>query len=187
MAAKVGNSSLLNLLAQGDLASNEIYYHRHCYYNMVRNCEKLETDESIMDVKWKKVASFDSIDTEAENPGSSFEARKPNSMYVEQLQIHGTQEKVNTTCFTERLVRSLPELHIETVDNKTKLAFKYKVRELIGEHVKCPDDFLFLVRSLLSLVCKEMADQCNEFNGSCLTDNNFKQETLSVAQIIMWN
>ena len=74
MAAKVGNSSLLNLLAPGDLASNEIYYHRHCYNGMVRNCEKLETDESMIDVKSKKAAIFDSIvnhilDAEAENPG----------------------------------------------------------------------------------------------------------------------
>ena len=35
IAVKVGNSSLLNLLAQGDVASNAIYYHRHCYNNMV--------------------------------------------------------------------------------------------------------------------------------------------------------
>ena len=102
MAARVGNSSLLNLLAQGDFASNEIYYNRYCYNDMVRNCEKLEIDESITDVKWKKAAIFDSIvshisDAEAENPGSSFAARELNSMYVEQLQAHGIQEKVNTT------------------------------------------------------------------------------------------
>ena len=94
MAAKVGNLFLLNLLAEGDLASNENYYHRHCYNDMVQNCEKFETGESIMDVKWKKAAIFDSIvshvlDAEAENPGSSFAARELNSMYVEQLQIHG--------------------------------------------------------------------------------------------------
>ena len=63
-------------------------------------------------------------------------------MYVEQLQIHGIQEKVNTTSFTERLAKDLPELHIETNDNKTRLVFKRKAKELIGEHVKCPDDFL---------------------------------------------
>ena len=69
-------------------------------------------------------------------------------MYVEQLQIHGIQErqeKVSTTHFTERLVKRLPELHIETIHNKTKLVFKCKVKELIGENVKCPDDFLFSV------------------------------------------
>ena len=87
MAAKVGNSSPFNLIAQKDLASNEIYYHRHCYNAMVRNCEKFETDELILDVKWKKSAIFDSIvshilDAEAENPGSSFPARELNSMYV---------------------------------------------------------------------------------------------------------
>ena len=60
MAAKVGNSSLLNLLTQGDLAWNEIYYHRHCY-NLVQNNEKLKKDESIMDLKWKKRAIFEGI------------------------------------------------------------------------------------------------------------------------------
>ena len=81
MAPKVGNSSLLNLLAQEDLKSNEIYYHHHCYNDMVRNCEKLETDEPIMGVKWKKAAIFNSIvsyilDAETENPGSSFAVRE---------------------------------------------------------------------------------------------------------------
>ena len=76
---------------------------------MVRNCEKLETDESIMDVKWKKAAIFDSIishnlGTEAENPGLYFTARELSSMYAEQLKIHGIKEKVNTKRFTERLV-----------------------------------------------------------------------------------
>ena len=217
MAAKIGNSPLLNLLAQGDLVSNEIYYHRHSYDDMVRNYEKLETYESIMDVKWKKAAIFDSmvlhiLDAEAENPGSSFAARDFNSMYVEQLQIHEIQERVNTTHFTERLVKSLLEFHKETIDNKTRLVFKRKVKELIGEHVKCPDDFWFSVRSVLSPVRKEMAYQYNEFDGSVSnssqftsisksllylistlidglspTDKNFTQETLSVSQIIMWN
>ena len=94
MAAKVGNSSLPIFLAQGDLATNEIYYHCHCYNDMVPNCEKLETEESIMNVKWKKAAIFDSIvshilDAEAENTGKSFAARELNSVYAEQLQIHG--------------------------------------------------------------------------------------------------
>ena len=98
-------------------------------------------------------------------------------------------------------------MHIETTDNKTRLVFKLKVKELIGEHVKCPDYFLFSARSVLSPIRKEMTDQCNEFDGSfnkftliqksllylistlidgfSPIDNNFTQEILSVAQIIM--
>ena len=73
---------------------------------------------------------------------------------------------VNTTRFTKRLVKSLPELHIETIDKKTRLIFKRKGKELTGEHVKCPDEFLFSVRPVLSPVRKEIADQCNELDGS---------------------
>ena len=71
---------------------------------------------------------------------------------------------------------------------------------------------MFSVRSVFSPVRKEMADQCNKFDSSfnnssqftsipksllylistlidgfSPTDHNFTQETLSVAQIIMWN
>ena len=42
IAAKVGNSSLLNLLAQEDLESNEIYYHRHCYNDMLEIVRSLK-------------------------------------------------------------------------------------------------------------------------------------------------
>ena len=66
-------------------------------------------------------------------------------MYVEQLEMLGIQEKVNTTRFTESIVQCLPELHIETIDNKARLVFKRKVKQLIGEHVKCPDHFLFTI------------------------------------------
>ena len=95
-------------------------------------------------------AIFDSmisymLDAEAENSASSFGARELNSIYVEQLQINGIKEKVTTTRFTEGLVKRLPELHIETIENKTRLVFKCKAKELIGEHVKYPDDFLFSV------------------------------------------
>ena len=87
MTAKVEYLCLLNLLAQGDLASNEIYYHLHCYNDMVQNCEKLETDESIMDIKWKNAGIFDRIvshilDAEAENPGSTSAAREFNLIHV---------------------------------------------------------------------------------------------------------
>ena len=103
-------------------------------------------------------------------------------------------------------------MHIETIDNKTRLVSERKEKELIGEHVKCPDDFLFSVRSVFSPLRKKMADQCNEFDrsfnnssqfmsipksllylistlidGFSPTDNNFTQEILSVAQIIMCN
>ena len=93
--------------------------------------------------------------TDAENPASSFSAREINSMLVEQLHMHGIQEKANTTHFTEKLVKSLPELHIKTIDNKIRLVFKRNVKKLLGEHVKCPDDFLVSVRSILPPVRKK--------------------------------
>ena len=91
-------------------------------------------------------------------------------MYTEQ--IHGIQEKVHPTRFTERLVKSLPELHIEIIDNKTRFVFKRKVKELI------------VVRSVLSPVRKEMADQCNEFDGVFNNSSQFTSIPISLLYLI---
>ena len=75
-------------------------------------------------------------------------------------------------------------MHIETIDNKTRFVFKRKVKELIGEHVKCPDDFFFLVRSVLSPVRKKMADQCNELDNSFNNSSQFTSIPKSLLYLI---
>ena len=152
------------------------------------------------------------IDADTENPGSTFSARELNSMYVDQLKAKGIKESINTTRFTKRLVENIPELYVETVDNKTQLVFKKIVKELVTDYVKSPDDFFLALRRVVSPLRKEIGKLSNKFNGSfsnfsqfssvplpllhlismlingfCPTDNNFTQESLSIAQIIMWN
>ena len=218
MALKLENSFLLNLLSTGSLASNELYYHIECRNNMVRNYQKLiEGDSPGMENKWKKAVVFDRIvsdvlDTEAENPGTPFSAKELNVRYVNLLESQGIKEKVNTTRFTEKLVKNIPDLHAETIDNKTKLLFQHKVNELVSNYIKCPDDFFMFIRTVAAPIRNEMAKHDNKFtgtfenfsqlgsvpisllylistliDGSSPTDNNFSQVTLSVAQIIMWN
>ena len=96
-----------------------------------------EKDSVVIDNKWRKAVVFDNtvnyvMEKEAENPGSSFAAKELNTMYIEQLKVHGIEEKVNTTRFTERLLKSIPDLYSETVNGKTRLIFKSQVKELIG-------------------------------------------------------
>ena len=63
MAVKFGNNSLLSLLSRGDLAANEIYYHRNCYIEMVNECnrcDRLNNSENV-DRNWKKARGFDKV------------------------------------------------------------------------------------------------------------------------------
>ena len=46
---------------------------------------------------------------------------------------------------------------------ETRLIFKI---QLINEYVKCPDNFFQSIRSVVSPVRKEMAQQCNVFDGN---------------------
>ena len=95
--------------------------------------------------------------------------------------------------------------------HETQLVFKKIVKELVADYVKSPD-FFFAVRRVVSPLRKEYGKLSNKFSGSfsnftqfssvplpllhlismlingfCPTDNNFTQESLSIAQIIMWN
>ena len=181
---------------------------------MVLDCNSLDTPQN---EKWLKAAVFDNIlthviDTEADNPGATIGSKELNVMYVDQLQSKGIREKVNTTRFTKRLMDSIPELHSETVDNKIRLVFRRKVKELVGDYINSPDEFFFAIRRVVGPLRKEIGKQSNTFcgsfsdftqftsvpksllyfisaliNGFCTTDDNFSQETLSIAQIIMWN
>ena len=121
--------------------------------------------------KWLKAAVFDNIlthviDTEADNPGATFGSKELNVMYVDQLQSKGIKENVNTTCFTKRLVDSIPELHSETVDNKIRLVFRRKVKELVGDYINSPDIVFFAIRRVVGPLRKEIGKQSNTFRGS---------------------
>ena len=101
MTMKVGNTFLLNELSLGDLKTNELYYHHCCYTNLVRECEAIDADTSIIDTNWLKAATFDNIlshiiNAEVENPGSTFSARALKSMYVDQLKAKWIKESINT-------------------------------------------------------------------------------------------
>ena len=134
-----------------------------------------------------------------------------NDMYINELKTHGINKKRNTTHFTELLVKSIPTLYSEVVGQRTQCLFDYKVKELITDYVKSPDDFFLSLRNVVTPIRKEMSKQCNEFDGQfssscqvnsvprlllCLIsnlidgnsgngNNGFSQEVLTVAQMIM--
>ena len=127
MVPKTGNSSFFSLLFQGDLASNEIYYHHKYYNNIVRGCEKTvrsEDSNSAFRVhKHLKAVVFDSdliMYFKKDRPSRLFLLFKELSeMYNEELKIQGINKKVSTSRFTERLVGSTPNLYSEALRCKT--------------------------------------------------------------------
>ena len=105
-------------------------------------------------------------------------------MYTEGLKIYGINEKINTTCFTERLVESVPNLQSETVHGKIRLVFNSKVKDLLSEYVKSPDDFFLSIQSFSSPICQEKAQQSYKFDGSFDNSSQFDSVPRSLVYLI---
>ena len=212
MALKVGNESLLSLLSNGDVASNELYYHGNCNISMWNECIRIDqANDKEMENIWKKAQAFDNvvnyvIEKEAVDPGSVFTVKKLKNMYIENLRVYGIEEQWQTTRFTQRLVAYISNLYSQIV----VVLFDEKVNELVSDYASCPDDFSASLRKVVHPIRTDMNDKINESVGSldglcqvnsvrrtlllltsALVDGNnsningYSQEALTVAQLIM--
>ena len=125
MTVKTGNDALLSLLSRGDLAANEVYYHKACYKNMLNEsdrCDKLNNSENV-NRNWEKARAFDKVinyifEQEYLYPGSDFKVIDLNNMYVKQLQVYGIERQTQTTTFLEKLLSSIPGLYSDYINKK---------------------------------------------------------------------
>ena len=172
MALTVGNTSLLNLLSSGDLASNEIYYHSRCYKDMqneYKSINSINASEN-MEKKWIKAQVLDEIvryviETEHSVPGSTFIVLELNAMYADKLKKYDVIEQLQTTRFKEKLLKFIPNLCTEIVDRQTVVLFSDKRNELVADYVEAPDDFFASLRTVTSTIRQEMLKQDNKFDG----------------------
>ena len=90
-------------------------------------------------------------------------------------------ERVNTTHFTEKLVESIPNLNSGTLHVKTQLIFNSKGKDLVSGYVKCLDDIFLSTQSVVSPICKKMAQQFNQFDGSFHSFSQFDSEVTTLS------
>ena len=171
MALKVGNESVLSLLSNGDVASNELYYHGTRNNAMWNECSKIDRmNDKELENNWKKAQSFHNVvnyvvEKEAVDPGSIFVVKELNNMYVENLKVYGIEEQCQTTRFTQRLVAYIPNLVSQIVERKTIVLFDKQVQELVSDYVTCPDDFFASLRKVVHPIRIDINDQTNTFVG----------------------
>ena len=87
---------------------------------------------------YQSIVSF-VLEQEAIEPGSTFVVKDLDELYIENLKSFGTEEKAQTTRFTQRLLDNIPQLVSSTVNKDTGASLGDKVDELIEEYVKSPD------------------------------------------------
>ena len=215
MAIKLGNDRLLGLVSSGDTASNELFYHGKCNLEMWNECNRIDAISKSSDINWRKAQAFHSIvtyiiETMTEDSGTSILVKEMNQRYVDSLKEYGIEEKCQTTRFAERLVNSIPNLIVATVNAKLYVIRSEKVEELVDSHVKCPDTYLASLQSIAHPIRTAINELDNSFQGQfngCSQVNSVprillllimllidgctfmkpSQEALSVAQLITYH
>ena len=155
MAKVLQDENLLIQISHGDVASNEMYYHKSsvkCCYQKYRKryikklSEKDKDDENTSVERWFKITSLNKVihhikETENETPGRIFEVRQLENKYIEILKSYGYFIESHVSGFGDMLKEKLPGIELRNVSKKLTLYFKSTADALINESVNYSNDF----------------------------------------------
>ena len=180
MAKVLERDELLQDLARGDIASNELHYHkstiRYCYQNF-RNQYNAKINSGTtrkvnIEEEWIKCSSFNKvchslICRENENPGTVFLVKELEDLYREIFRNFKIANNVShVSRFADSLLLVSHDLEKRTVNNKVTVYFKSTVDKYIGESIDDASDFIKAVQRIVIPLRKVIDETENYFNGS---------------------
>ena len=127
MVVQVGNDDALSKLSSGDVASNEIYYHKICYINFCTQYrdtlqkkfndanEQIKKKESLIKaMRFSQVVNHIYHQKRYESV-SSFEVAELGKTYLNLLKNHNIEQTSHVSRFCESLLESIPEVEKRTI------------------------------------------------------------------------
>ena len=221
MAVVIGNDNLLRSLSAGDVAANEIFYHGQCLKNFHNAFRKAQGSETITDLDnytdWIKVSSLNKLfyhmcGIEQKEPGTVFEVKVLEEMYMDLLRYHCVKYQSHVTRFAEILLEKNSELEKRNVGRKVVIYFKRTADVLFKEVISEPSSFLRSLRDVVIPLRNAMSAVENTFDGnfpqSCqrqavpielltlisliidglnIDNTQFSQASLTISQLILAN
>ena len=117
MGTKIGDNDLIRILSSGDIASNEIFYHKENIKPSLANfhrkyqteCKNTDVDVNKDDIDWLKSSALDKVyfymyETEMQTKSSVFKAKDLENMYIDLLQCHNIIIASHVSRFSEDLI-----------------------------------------------------------------------------------
>ena len=137
MAKILQDENLLIQISQGDVASNEMYYHKSsikcCYQKHSKRYiktlkEKEKDDEKTAVRRWLKIHSLSKVShhrkqTENKNTGRIFEVKQLENTYTEILKSYGYFIESHASRFGDMSKEILPGIGLQNVGKKTHSVF----------------------------------------------------------------
>ena len=104
MALAVDNQFLINKIAFGDVASNELYYHASCLKSLSYQYNQIKKTTSDNSDSWTKAIAFNKVatylyKTNENSPGTIFKVKDLEKMYIDELALHDISVTTHVTRF----------------------------------------------------------------------------------------
>ena len=135
MVVQVGNDDALSKLSSGDVASNEIYYHKICYINFRTQYrdtlqkkfndvnEQIKRKESLIKaMRFSQVVNHIYHQKRYESV-SSFEVAELEKTYLNLLKNDNIQQTNHVSRFCESLLESVPKVEKRTITKTLYIFF----------------------------------------------------------------
>ena len=191
MTVEVGSDDVLSKLSSGDVASNEIYYHKICYINFrtqYRDTLQKKLNHANEQIKEKesliKAMRFSQVvnhiyDQKRYESVSSSEVAELEKTYLNLLKNDSIEQTSHVPRFCESLLESIPEVEKRTI-KKTKfyIFFSDDIGDVVFEEYIKPDDYIKLVNRVVRPIRNIMKSVKNEFTGNipqAASSNLFQQ------------
>ena len=180
---------VVTALSMGDLAANELYYHKVCYSDFYNAYCRQQTQSGIeTDEQWFKSISFNKIisylyEKESESPGTIFYVKQLEEIYISLLKCHNIDSTSHVTRFSDSLLQAIPDLKKSTVSNKLTVCFKGTINMLLKHHVKVPDDFTRSIRDVVVPIRNSMKIVKNKFDGSF--KNECQKDSVPIELLVL--
>ena len=197
MATMIGDDHLLRILSSGDVAANEIYYHKQnikpcllTFHNKYKAaCKDTQDPNSNYDVEWLKVSALDKVyfhmcEMEQQAPSTVFELKDLERMYIDLLQCHDIIVSSHVSCFSELLIARHQELEKQNIGKKIVVYFKGTADAFLSDALSAPSSFLRSMHELVMPLRKILSSKLNKFIGSFEEDCQAKSVPIELLTLI---
>ena len=191
MAKCLGDENLLRLLSHGDVASNELFYYKatiKCCYQKYRKkylkkIAERNSDRVHFTMEWFKVDSMNKVifyikEKEIENPGTIFEVKELENMYIGLLKSRDICAESHVSRFAKKLQERIPGLLIRNINKNLTMFFNSTADALISESIRNSDDFYRTMIDLVTPLRNMMASTTNNFSGDL--DLNIQEKSVPI-------
>ena len=172
---KLGETQILARLSEGDVTTNEFFYHKkHLVkfnrYNSVLQSEQKKQNLVSFNVEFQKELHFRRIvyyivEQRHLHGIHMFEVSPLEIMYKELLEYNDIPYSPHVSRFTENLQSAIPELEKRIIEKKVMICFSAKINNIMKDEIT-HSSFVKSMIKVINPIRKDMSEVNNSFQGT---------------------